>query len=164
MSVLIQRISNTKMTVSIVIGLIISSFGLPGLSSSTAPDCLALIILYWAMLGGDHGPRLSTVFVLGMVVDFLGGQIVGIHALKYLCLVALAVQFSSRFRMSARLNRTVFVVLTVLALEVISQGLVSLHVGASMDMGRLVAVAAWGMTWSLVEFILEKNYLRVDRL
>jgi cell shape-determining protein MreD len=98
-----------------------------------------------------------------MVVDFLGGQIVGIHALKYLCLVALAVQFSSRFRMSARLNRTVFVVLTVLALEVISQGLVSLYVGASMDMGRLVAVAAWGMTWSLVEFILEKNYSRVDR-
>jgi rod shape-determining protein MreD len=163
MSVLIQRISNTKMTVSIVIGLIISSFGLPGLSSSTAPDCLALIILYWAMLGGDHGPRLSTVFVLGMVVDFLGGQIVGIHTLKYLCLVALAVQFSSRFRMSARLNRTVFVVLTVLALEVISQGLVSLYVGASMDMGRLVAVAAWGMTWSLVEFILDKNYSRVDR-
>ena len=163
MSVLIQRISNTKMTVSIVIGLIISSFGLPGFSSSTAPDCLALIILYWAMLGGDHGPRLSTVFVLGMVVDFLGGQIVGIHALKYLCLVALAVQFSSRFRMSARLNRTVFVVLTVLALEVISQGLVSLYVGASMDMGRLVAVAAWGMTWSLVEFILEKNYSRADR-
>ena len=163
MSVLIQRISNTKMTVSIVIGLIISSFGLPGLSSSTAPDCLALIILYWAMLGGDHGPRLSTVFVLGMVVDFLGGQIVGIHALKYLCLVALAVQFSSRFRMSARLNRTVFVVLTVLALEVISQGLVSLYFGVSMDMGRLVAVAAWGMTWSLVEFILEKNYSRVDR-
>ena len=163
MSVLIQRISNKKMTVSIVIGLIISSFGLPGLSSSTAPDCLALIILYWAMLGGDHGPRLSTVFVLGMVVDFLGGQIVGIHALKYLCLVALAVQFSSRFRMSARLNRTVFVVLTVLALEVISQGLVSLYVGASMDMGRLVAVAAWGMTWSLVEFILDKNYSRVDR-
>ena len=163
MSVLMQRISNTKMTVSIVIGLIISSFGLPGLSSSTAPDCLALIILYWAMLGGDHGPRLSAVFVLGMVVDFLGGQIVGIHALKYLCLVALAVQFSSRFRMSARLNRTVFVVLTVLALEVISQGLVSLYFGASMDMGRLVAVAAWGMTWSLVEFILEKNYSRVDR-
>ena len=163
MSVLIQRISNTKMTVSIVIGLIISSFGLPGLSSSTAPDCLALIILYWAMLGGDHGPRLSTVFVLGMVVDFLGGQIVGIHALKYLCLVALAVQLSSRFRMSARLNRTVFVVLTVLALEVIAQGLVSLYVGASMDMGRLVAVAGWGMTWSLVEFILEKNYSRVDR-
>jgi len=163
MSVLIQRISNTKMTVSIVIGLIISSFGLPGLSSSTAPDCLALIILYWAMLGGDHGPRLSTVFVLGMVVDFLGGQIVGIHALKYLCLVALAVQFGSRFRMSARLNRTVFVVLTVLALEVISHGLVSLYVGASMDMGRLVAVAVWGMTWSLVEFTLEKNYSRVDR-
>ena len=163
MSVLIQRISNTKMTVSIVIGLIISSFGLPGLSSSTAPDCLALIILYWAMLGGDHGPRLGTVFVLGMVVDFLGGQIVGIHALKYLCLVALAVQFSSRFRMSARLNRTVFVVLTVLALEVISHGLVSLYVGTSMDMGQLVAVAAWGMTWSLVEFILEKNYSRVDR-
>ena len=163
MSVLIQRISNTKMTVSIVIGLIISSFGLPGLSSSTAPDCLALIILYWAMLGGDHGQRLSTVFVLGMVVDFLGGQIVGIHALKYLCLVALAVQLSSRFRMSARLNRTVFVVLTVLALEVIAQGLVSLYVGASMDMGRLVAVAGWGMTWSLVEFILEKNYSRVDR-
>ena len=163
MSVLIQRISNIKMTVSIVIGLIISSFGLPGLSSSTAPDFLALIILYWAMLGGDHGPRLSTVFVLGMVVDLLGGQIVGIHALKYLCLVALAVQFSSRFRMSARLNRTVFVVLTVLALEVISQGLVSLYVGASMDMGRLVAVAAWGMTWSLVEVILEKNYSRVDR-
>ena len=163
MSVLIQRISNIKMTVSIVIGLIISSFGLPGLSSSTAPDCLALIILYWAMLGGDHGPRLSTVFVLGMVVDFLGGQIVGIHALKYLCLVALAVQFSSRFRMSARLNRTVFVVLTVLALEVIPHGLVSLYVGASMDMDRLVAVAAWGMTWSLVEFILDKNYSRVDR-
>jgi len=163
MSVLIQRISNTKMTVSIVIGLIISSFGLPGLSSSTAPDCVALIILYGAMLGGDHGPRLSTVFVLGMAVDLLGVQIVVIHALKYLCLVALAVQFSSRFRMSARLNRTVFVVLTVLALEVISQGLVSLYVGASMDMGRLVAVAAWGMTWSLVEFILEKNYSRVDR-
>jgi len=65
--------------------------------------------------------------------------------------------------MSARLNRTVFVVLTVLALEVISHGLVSLYVGASMDMGQLVAVAAWGMTWSLVEFILEKNYSRVDR-
>lgn len=129
MSLLIERVSNTKMTVSIVIGLIISSFGLPGLSSSTAPDCLALIILYWAMLGGDHGPRLSTVFLLGIVVDFLGGQIVGVHALKYLCLVALAMQFSSRFRMSARLNKTVFVVLTVLALEVISHGLVSLYVG-----------------------------------
>jgi hypothetical protein len=51
----------------------------------------------------------------------------------------------------------------VLALEVISHGLVSLYVGASMDMERLVAVAVWGMTWSLVELILEKNYSRVER-
>jgi rod shape-determining protein MreD len=101
--------------------------------------------------------------MLGIVVDFLGSQIVGVHALKYLCLVAVAVQFSNRFRMSARLNRTVFVVVTVLALEVISRGLVSLYVGASMDMERLVAVAVWGMTWSLVELILEKNYSRVER-
>ena len=116
MSLLIRRVSNTKMIISIAIGLIISSFGLPGLSSSIAPDFLALIILYWAMLGGDDGPRLSTVFMLGIVVDFLGGQIVGVHTLKYLFLVAIAVQFSNRFRMSARLNRTVFVVVTVLAL------------------------------------------------
>jgi rod shape-determining protein MreD len=101
--------------------------------------------------------------MLGIVVDFLGGQIVGVHALKYLCLVAIAVQFSNRFRMSARLNRTVFVVVTVLGLEVILHGLVSLYVGASMDMERLVAVAVWGMTWSLVELILEKNYSRVER-
>jgi hypothetical protein len=65
--------------------------------------------------------------------------------------------------MSARLNRTVFVVVTVLALEVILHGLVSLYVGASMDMQRLFAVAVWGMTWSLVELILEKNYSRVER-
>jgi hypothetical protein len=65
--------------------------------------------------------------------------------------------------MSARLNRTVFVVVILLALEVISHGLVSLYIGASMDMERLVAVAVWGMTWSLVELILEKNYSRVER-
>jgi hypothetical protein len=65
MSALMQRVSNTKMTVSIVIGLIVSSFGLPGLSSSIAPDFLALIILYWAMLGGDDGPRLSTGVYVG---------------------------------------------------------------------------------------------------
>jgi len=163
MAVFIQRVSNKKIAASIIIGLIISCVGLPGLSFSTAPDVLALIIFYWAMLGGDNRPRLGTVFLLGLIVDFLGGQIIGLHALKYLFLVAVAEKFDNRFRMSARLNRVAFVIATFVALEAILYGLVASYVGAFMDINQLVMVAAWCITWPFLEFIIEKNYARVDK-
>ncbi|MDC1310874.1 rod shape-determining protein MreD [Burkholderiales bacterium] len=163
MSAFIQRVSKIKIIISIVIGMMISSFGLPGLSNSIAPDLLALIILYWAMLGGDSRLSLSTVFILGLIVDFLSGSIVGAHVLKYLLLVAVAVQFGNRFRMSARLNRTGFVVATVVILELILQILVSLYIDISMNVNHLVVVAVWGITWAAVEFILQKNYSRVNK-
>ncbi|MFL2667686.1 MAG: hypothetical protein ACJ0GF_05285 [Burkholderiales bacterium] len=72
MAVFIQRVSNKKIAASIIIGLIISCVGLPGLSFSTAPDVLALIIFYWAMLGGDNRPRLGTVFFIGLDSGFSG--------------------------------------------------------------------------------------------
>jgi len=159
----IQRVSKIKITISIVIGMIISSCGLPGLSRPIAPDLLALVILYWAMLGGDSKLSLSVVFILGLIVDFLSGQIVGVHVLKYLFLVAVATQFGNRFRMSARLNRIGFVVVTVVMLELILQILVSFYMGFSMNVNQLVAAAVWGTTWAAVEFILQKNYSRVSK-
>ena len=161
MAVLPQKVSNKKIAWSIAVGLLFSTVGLSGISRSIAPDVLALVIFYWALIGGDVRPKMSIVFLLGLIVDFAVGGAIGIHSLKYVLLLAVAVRLGNRFQMSIRLKKIAFIVLTFVVLEVILRGVVLMFVKTPMDIKSVFAAAIWGLTWPIVEAVLAKNYSRI---
>ena len=161
MAVLLQKVSNKTIAWSIAVGLLFSAVGLTGLSRTIAPDVLALVIFYWALIGGDVRPKMSIVFLLGLIVDFAEGGAIGIHSLKYVLLLAVAVQLGNRFQMSNRLQKIAFIVMTFAALEAILGGVVLMFIKTPIDIKSVIAAAMWGLTWPIVEAVLAKNYSRI---
>ncbi|MDA0236914.1 MAG: rod shape-determining protein MreD [Proteobacteria bacterium] len=161
MPVLLHTVSNKKIGWSIVLGLFLSSVGLPGLSQSIAPDVLALIILYWATIGVGITPKMSTVFLLGLIVDVAAGGVIGIHSLKYLLILAVAMQLGNRFQMSTGQKKIALIVAMFLVLEIIVGGVVLIFIRVPMDIKSIIVAAMWGLTWPIVVVVLEKNYSRI---
>ena len=160
MSLFLHKLSNAKIAWSIVLGLFISSVGLPGLAATMAPDVLALIIFYWATLGVSSRPKMGTVFLFGLFVDFSTGGAIGMHSLKYVLMLTIAIQLGNRFQMSPVLKQIALIVLVLLALEILLGGFVWIFLKIPLDIKSVIVAAMWGLVWPLVAAALDKNYSR----
>ena len=160
MSLFLDKLSNAKIAWSIVLGLFISSVGLPGLPATMAPDVLALIIFYWGTIGVSSRPKMGTVFLLGLFVDFSTGVAIGMHSLKYVLMLTIAIQLGNRFQMSPVLKQIALIVLVLLALEILLGGFVWIFLKIPLDIKSVIVAAMWGLVWPLVAAALDKNYSR----
>ncbi|HVY65188.1 MAG TPA: rod shape-determining protein MreD [Gammaproteobacteria bacterium] len=98
--------------VSLVLTLALGVVPLPDSVEPLRPDWVAVVLLYWSLLG----PRrfsLLTAFWMGLAIDTLSGALLGQNALALLVIVYLADRFHLRLRVFpvSQLAITVFVLL-----------------------------------------------------
>jgi len=61
------------------------------------PYWVALVLIYWCLESQDL-VTLGKAFILGLLLDLLGGSLLGLHALSLVILVYLVTRFRARLR------------------------------------------------------------------
>jgi len=70
---------------------------LPPVLDALRPYWVALILIYWCLEAQDL-VNLGKAFIIGLVLDLLGGSLLGLHALSLVILVYLVNRFRARLR------------------------------------------------------------------
>ena len=87
---------------------------LPDAIAPLRPDWVAVVLLYWSLIGQRHF-SLLTAFWMGLALDTLSGALLGQNALALLVVVYLAEKFHFRLRVFP-VSQLAFTVLMLLAL------------------------------------------------
>lgn len=70
---------------------------LPPVLNALRPYWIALVLIYWCLEGQDQ-VNLGRAFIIGLVLDLLGGSLLGLHALSLVILVYLVSRFRARLK------------------------------------------------------------------
>jgi len=70
---------------------------LPPVLDVFRPYWVALVLIYWC-LESQNLVTLGKVFIIGLLLDLLGGSLLGLHALSLVILVYLVTRFRARLR------------------------------------------------------------------
>jgi len=82
---------------SIVASYLLALTPLPSVLLPLKPFWLALVLVYW-LLELPERVTLGRVFILGLVGDLIGGELLGEQAMRLCILVFIALRFRSRLR------------------------------------------------------------------
>lgn len=82
---------------SLLLGLLFQIMPLPHMVESWRPDCLLLILIYWAM-ALPHRYNILTAWLFGLMLDVLLGASLGIRALAFSLTVYVVVLHFQRLR------------------------------------------------------------------
>ena len=70
---------------------------LPPVLDVVRPYWVALVLIYWC-LESQNLVTLGKAFIIGLLLDLLGGSLLGLHALSLVILVYLVTRFRARLR------------------------------------------------------------------
>jgi rod shape-determining protein MreD len=146
---------------TLLAALLLSILPLPQVVEPFRPPWLTMTLIYWAMMW----PRLcgiGTAFLAGLLIDVLGGSLLGQHALS-LCVVAYLTQ---RFHLQIRifplwqLTMTAFLLMAIDAFLVFwIDGIAGVAAGGWL---RWTQVLAGGVLWTPVMALLDTLRLRSE--
>ena len=90
-----DRISIVLLT--LVVAILLTLLPLPGALEVLRPYWVALVLIYWC-LETQGLVSLGLAFTIGLMLDFLTGSLLGLHALSLVIIVYLASRFRARLR------------------------------------------------------------------
>ena len=95
-------IGNLVIYGSLLIGMVLSVVQIPASVPAelgfTRPDWVALVILYW-VIALPHRVSLVTVWLVGLIMDVLLGDLIGQHAFCYVIITYITANLYQRLRM-----------------------------------------------------------------
>ncbi len=92
-----RNASNGLMLLTLALGFALTLMPLPTTLEPARPYWVAMILIYWNLETGRLR-LLGQAFVIGLILDFLTGTLLGQHALGLLILVFLLERFRNRIR------------------------------------------------------------------
>lgn len=95
---------------SIGLAILFSLLPLPGWVGWLRPDFVALLIIYWVMVTPDRF-GLRTAWFLGILVDIIQGNLLGLHALSFSLMAYLVLKFNQRLRLFHWVQQAIVVLL-----------------------------------------------------
>lgn len=90
-----DRISIVLLT--LVVAILLTLLPVPGALEVLRPYWVALVLIYWC-LETQGLVSLGLAFTIGLMLDFLTGSLLGLHALSLVIIVYLASRFRARLR------------------------------------------------------------------
>ena len=90
-----DRLSMVGVTVAVAI--LLTLVPLPSFFAVLWPYWVALVLIYWC-LETQSLVSLGLAFVIGLLLDFLTGSLLGLHALSLVIIVYLVTRFRARIR------------------------------------------------------------------
>lgn len=154
-----QQISMFRIRFFVIFGLILMFFGTPLIPKQIEPDYIGILILFWALARTELQPSLKFVFFVGILTDVITTELLGIHALKYLCALLLATIVSRYFLTSSYgIKMFIFGVLLV-TLEFFGVLALTLLAGDRLYLEKLPWLFIWALSWPLLHWMLiGKNF------
>jgi len=140
---------------SFTIALLISLIPLPYWINWLRPDFLALLLIYWIMITPER-VGLRTAWCLGIVVDLVQGNLLGLHALSF-CLVAyLVLTLHQRLRVFPMVQQA-FCVLFLVGLQHLLVVWVEGITGhPPQDLSYLLSIASSMFVWPWLTFMMQE--------
>ncbi len=83
--------------ITMIVGIVMTIFPLPDWASLWRPAWVALILFYWCMVVPDR-VGVGIAWCLGIILDILGGGLLGQHALGLCVATYVALHFYKRIR------------------------------------------------------------------
>ncbi|MGJ3494306.1 Rod shape-determining protein MreD [Piscirickettsia salmonis] len=121
------------------------------------PQWLLLVVCYWTVRAPDMLP-LGGVLLLGLALDVIHANVLGIHAVILLALVYLVRKFHKRFRLFPVLQQAFFMMLITLVYQAALLGFEYwLHAeksSALFNPWHQVTIVSSFVSWPLLQFLL----------
>jgi rod shape-determining protein MreD len=82
---------------TLAVAFVLTLLYLPPVLDTFRPYWIALVLIYWCLEAQDR-VGLGKAFIIGLVLDLLGGSLLGLHALSLVILVYLVTRFRARLK------------------------------------------------------------------
>jgi len=84
-------------SLTLAVAFVLTLLYLPPALDVVRPYWVALVLVYWCLEAQDQ-VSLGKAFLIGLVLDLLGGSLLGLHALSLIILVYLVSRFRARLK------------------------------------------------------------------
>lgn len=82
---------------TLAVAFVLTLLYLPPVLDALRPYWVALVLIYWCLEAQDR-VNLGKAFIIGLVLDLLGGSLLGLHALSLVIMVYLVSRFRARLK------------------------------------------------------------------
>jgi rod shape-determining protein MreD len=105
---LVKKQGGWVIFVTVLVAFFLQALPLPDMLAVARPEWVLLVMIYWT-LALPHRPMLFSVWVVGLFQDVLQSSVLGLHALVFLIVIAVALRFYQRIRVASLLNQALMV-------------------------------------------------------
>ncbi len=141
---------------SLFVAMVFALWPLPSLLAVWRPDWVALVLLYWALASGrGMGPLLP--FVMGVLVDVQTTSRLGLHALGFCLIIALAELMSRRLKIFSLWQTGMAVAVLLLILRLVLVGGGRLLGGPAPGLSTFLPVLSAALVWPLLVALLRRS-------
>ena len=135
-------------------------FATPRWAALLRPEWVLLVVFYWGVERPDGVPMVF-VWLLGLVLDVLQGDALGVNGLCLAAAVFVAWSFYERLRMYSRLQQMIVVFLLALGLECVKSVAASLVQDTPISVTLVVPAVVTMLMWPVVRELIQRSTNRV---
>jgi rod shape-determining protein MreD len=156
-----QRDRIAPIVTSLAIALVLSIVPLPELVQPLRPYWVALVLIFWC-LETQGIINLGAAFLLGLILDFLTGSLLGMHALGLVVITYLVTRFRARLRFFPPWQQALSVLALLVNDQIIVVWIVTLRGDALPAVSYWLAPVVGMVVWPWL-FLLLDRYRRASR-
>jgi rod shape-determining protein MreD len=156
-----QRDRIAPIVTSLAIALVLSIVPLPELVQPLRPYWVALVLIFWC-LETQGIINLGAAFLLGLILDFLTGSLLGMHALGLVVITYLVTRFRARLRFFPPWQQALSVLALLVNDQIIVVWIVTLRGDALPAISYWLAPVVGMVVWPWL-FLLLDRYRRASR-
>lgn len=152
---MISQASWLSIVVSFSLALVLELIRLPVMLAELRPEWLVVTMIYWT-LRAPLTMGMTAAFLVGLVLDVMGGAYLGINSLA-LCLVCyLAIGMHKRFKMFPMLQQAVFAFILVLGYLMVVYTFMGLLSQAEDVMSIFLSACASAFIWPILVVLYDR--------
>ena len=140
---------------SFTLALLFSLIALPGWGAWLRPDFVALLVIYWAMMTPERF-GLRSAWAVGIVVDIIQGNLLGLHALSFSVLAYLVLTLHQRLRLFPILQQSVCILFLIALEALIVVWIEGITGHPPQDLGYLLSIAMSMFAWPWLSFVMQE--------
>ncbi|WP_137936178.1 rod shape-determining protein MreD [Chitinivorax sp. B] len=145
---ILRPVSNGWITFTFIIAFTLNFIPWSNKTVTLQPDFVLLLLIYWC----SHQPRkigLSFAFIFGLVMDIADANVFGQHALAYIVICYLSVQFSRRLSMQNVWQQAAHVFSLILLAQVMMVVLRMVGGASFIGLGYFLSSITGALLWPL---------------
>lgn len=155
-----QRDHLAPVLISLAVAMLLTVIPLPPMLLPMRPYWVALVMIFWCLETQDL-ISLGGAFFIGLLLDLLGGSLLGMHALGLVILVYLVKRFRARLRFFPPWQQALSVLALLLNDRIIVLWIISLKGDALPSATFWLAPLISTLLWPWVFLIMDRYRSRV---